>query len=153
MVALDAQLMFYYSHKKSVLPKFHEDWPINLSCNILRTNENYVPTKFHKDWTYIVISTVLTRFYYHCYFSHIKKTALSMAAMLLNGQYLFSKPSRFILKTNVLTKFHEDWIKNKTSGVKTGTPSGRHVFQRTGTNFGRSQDIIGTTVLTKFHED
>ncbi|KAH3887294.1 hypothetical protein DPMN_011310 [Dreissena polymorpha] len=45
------------------------------------------------------------------------------------------------LKTNLLTKFHED--------QKNAPPPGSHVFQPTGI----IQDIIGMNLLTKFHED
>ncbi|KAH3890918.1 hypothetical protein DPMN_015008 [Dreissena polymorpha] len=53
---------------------------------------------------------------------------------------------RDINKTNVLTKFHDDWAKIVTSRVftrNTAPPPGGHC----------SQGIIGTNVLTKFHED
>ncbi|KAH3869534.1 hypothetical protein DPMN_032703 [Dreissena polymorpha] len=85
---------------------------------------------------------------------------------------------RDINKTNVLTKFHNNWAKIVTSRVftgflysqimKTAPPTGSHVFQRTGTtfklnqhiiktniltNFKLDQGIIGTNLLTKFHED
>ncbi|KAH3800833.1 hypothetical protein DPMN_154476 [Dreissena polymorpha] len=78
---------------------------------------------------------------------------------------------RDINKTNVLTNFHDDWIKIVTSSVftrKTAPPTGGHVFQQTRTtfelnqhiiktniltNFELDRNIIGTNVLTKFHED
>ncbi|KAH3872224.1 hypothetical protein DPMN_035439 [Dreissena polymorpha] len=78
---------------------------------------------------------------------------------------------RDINKTNVLTKFHDDWAKIVTSRVfarKNAQPTGGHVFQRTGTTFELDQhiikaniltnleldrDIIGTNLLFKFYED
>ncbi|KAH3824834.1 hypothetical protein DPMN_126687 [Dreissena polymorpha] len=100
---------------------------------------------------------------------------------------IFELNSR-IYETNVLNKFHEDWTKNVTSKTifelfhddwalivtsrvftrKTATPTGGHVFIRTGTscvlnqpiiktniftNFELDRVIIGTNLLTKFHED
>ncbi|KAH3711579.1 hypothetical protein DPMN_071250 [Dreissena polymorpha] len=83
-------------------------------------------------------------------------------------------------KTNVLTKFHEDWTKNVTSRVfkcfhyihieKSAPPPGghfhddwakivisrvftSHVFHFTITIFKLIQEIIGSNLLTKFHED
>ncbi|KAH3842602.1 hypothetical protein DPMN_116100 [Dreissena polymorpha] len=46
-----------------------------------------------------------------------------------------------IIRTNVLTKFHEDWTINVTPRVKNVSPPGDHIFQPT------------TNLLTKFHED
>ncbi|KAH3834608.1 hypothetical protein DPMN_107938 [Dreissena polymorpha] len=50
-----------------------------------------------------------------------------------------------IYKTNLFTKFHEDWAKNVTSRV--------HVIQLTGTIFQLNSSIKETNVLTKFHEN
>ncbi|KAH3781807.1 hypothetical protein DPMN_159714 [Dreissena polymorpha] len=55
---------------------------------------------------------------------------------------------RDINETNVLTKFHDDWAK-----LKTASPPGGHVFQRTGTIFELNQHIIKTNILKKLHED
>ncbi|KAH3887453.1 hypothetical protein DPMN_011470, partial [Dreissena polymorpha] len=57
-----------------------------------------------------------------------------------------------IQKTNVLTKFHEDWEKI----CKTASPPGGHVFPPIMTIFELVRDIYKidkTHVLTKFHED
>ncbi|KAH3861003.1 hypothetical protein DPMN_023929 [Dreissena polymorpha] len=59
-----------------------------------------------------------------------------------------------IIKTNVLTMFHEDWTNNVTSRVltrKNAPPCGSHVFQQKGTIFKLMKDIICTTVLMKFY--
>ncbi|KAH3832727.1 hypothetical protein DPMN_106021 [Dreissena polymorpha] len=47
--------------------------------------------------------------------------------------------NQHIIKTNILTKLHEDWARNVTSTVFT--------------SFKLDRDIIKTNVLTKFHED
>ncbi|KAH3869814.1 hypothetical protein DPMN_032985 [Dreissena polymorpha] len=83
----------------------------------------------------------------------------------------YFKLDQGIIRTNLLTKFHEDLTKNLPSRVFTritATPTGGHVFQQTGTtfelnqhinkttiltNFKLDRDIIGTKLLTKFHED
>ncbi|KAH3718930.1 hypothetical protein DPMN_061756 [Dreissena polymorpha] len=53
--------------------------------------------------------------------------------------------ARDIYKTNLFTKFHDDWAKNVTSRV--------HVIQLTGTIFKVNSHINETNVLTKFHEN
>ncbi|KAH3885166.1 hypothetical protein DPMN_009156 [Dreissena polymorpha] len=74
------------------------------------------------------------------------------------------KLNRYIQKTKVVTKFHEDWTKNVTSIVftcfryihieKTASPPGGHVFFSTiWTIFQLVRDINETNVLTKFHDD
>ncbi|KAH3729742.1 hypothetical protein DPMN_055720 [Dreissena polymorpha] len=50
-----------------------------------------------------------------------------------------------IIRTNLLTKFHDDWTINMASRL------GGHVFPPTGTIFEVIQDIIG--LVTKFHDD
>ncbi|KAH3778359.1 hypothetical protein DPMN_179814 [Dreissena polymorpha] len=64
--------------------------------------------------------------------------------------------SRYIIGTNLLTKFQEDWKINVDSRVltrKNAPPPGSHVFQPTAIIFELVQDIIGMNLLTKFHED
>ncbi|KAH3885502.1 hypothetical protein DPMN_009496 [Dreissena polymorpha] len=66
------------------------------------------------------------------------------------------KFQRYIIETNLLTKFHEDWPINVASRVltrKNAPPLGSHVFQANVTIFELIQDIIETNLLTKFHED
>ncbi|KAH3738737.1 hypothetical protein DPMN_045379 [Dreissena polymorpha] len=58
----------------------------------------------------------------------------------------------YIYKTNLFTKFHDDWAKNVTSRVKLPTP-GSHVIQLTGTIFQLNSRIKETNILTKFHEN
>ncbi|KAH3721678.1 hypothetical protein DPMN_064625 [Dreissena polymorpha] len=66
--------------------------------------------------------------------------------------------ARDIYKTNLFTKFHDDWAKNVTSRVFTSffyyiTSPGSHVIQLTGTIFKVNSHINETNVLTKFHEN
>ncbi|KAH3863565.1 hypothetical protein DPMN_026554 [Dreissena polymorpha] len=65
-------------------------------------------------------------------------------------------PPPDIIRTNLLTKFHEDRKINVASRVLTrkNAPSpGSPVFQPTSIIFKFVQDIIGINLLTKFHED
>ncbi|KAH3741382.1 hypothetical protein DPMN_048107 [Dreissena polymorpha] len=56
----------------------------------------------------------------------------------------------FQANTNLLTKFHDDWTIN---AGKLHRPPGGHVFKATKTILELIQDIIWTNLLTKFHED
>ncbi|KAH3859185.1 hypothetical protein DPMN_101901 [Dreissena polymorpha] len=60
---------------------------------------------------------------------------------------------RYIYKTNLFTKFHDDWANNVTSRVKLPPPHGSHVIQLTGTIFQLNSCIKETNILTKFHEN
>ncbi|KAH3882894.1 hypothetical protein DPMN_006840 [Dreissena polymorpha] len=88
--------------------------------------------KFHEDQTMNVVSEVLTRF--------------------LGKPYIATYD---IIKTNLLTMFHEDRTKIRPLHYMTkNAPSpGCHVFQQTRTILKLIQDSIRTHVLTKFHED
>ncbi|KAH3804592.1 hypothetical protein DPMN_132879 [Dreissena polymorpha] len=57
-----------------------------------------------------------------------------------------------IHKTNVLTKFHDDWTKYVTSREKDPPPGG-YVFLPIRTIFELNSRIQETNVLTKFHKD
>ncbi|KAH3877389.1 hypothetical protein DPMN_001254 [Dreissena polymorpha] len=69
----------------------------------------------------------------------------------------------YIKETNVLTKFHENLVKNVTSRVftcfhyihieKNAPPTGGHVFSPIWTIFELVPDINNTNVLTNFHDD
>ncbi|KAH3716844.1 hypothetical protein DPMN_059575 [Dreissena polymorpha] len=68
-------------------------------------------------------------------------------------------------KTNVLTNFHDDWVKIVTSRVftrenchyihikKNALPTGGNVFPPIWTIFELVRDINKTNVLTNFHDD
>ncbi|KAH3825765.1 hypothetical protein DPMN_127646 [Dreissena polymorpha] len=75
---------------------------------------------------------------------------------------IFELDSR-IKKTNVLSKFYENWAKNVTSTVftcfhyihieKNAPPTGGHVFSPISTIFKLIRDINKTNFLTNFHDD
>ncbi|KAH3776792.1 hypothetical protein DPMN_178225 [Dreissena polymorpha] len=121
------------------------------------SRETNVLTKFQEDLTKNVTSRVFTCFHY----IHIEKTALPPGghfhddwAKIVTSRVNIAQPpgghvfqwtqtvfelNQHIIKTNILTKLHEDWASNVTSTVFTSFELGR--------------GIIGTNVLTKFHED
>ncbi|KAH3793215.1 hypothetical protein DPMN_146720 [Dreissena polymorpha] len=60
-------------------------------------------------------------------------------------------PGSHIYKTNLFTKFHNDWAKNVTSRVFTSFFT-TNIIPLTGTIFQLNSRIKETNVLTKFHE-
>ncbi|KAH3836130.1 hypothetical protein DPMN_109500 [Dreissena polymorpha] len=103
---------------------------------------------FHEDWTINVTSRVLTRKIVPPLGSHVfQRTGtilkLSLAIIRTNVLTQFHEDwtSNVTTRTNIMTKFHEDWNKNKTSRVLTRKTSPL------------PSDIIGTNLLTKFEED
>ncbi|KAH3790900.1 hypothetical protein DPMN_169108 [Dreissena polymorpha] len=74
--------------------------------------------------------------------SHLSNQAKNVTAIVNTAP---PPLARDIYKTNLLTKFHNDWAKNVTSRV--------HVIQLTGTIFKVNSHINETNVLTKFHEN
>ncbi|KAH3812029.1 hypothetical protein DPMN_140450 [Dreissena polymorpha] len=71
-------------------------------------------------------------------------------------EMLNRQKSTHIIRTNLLTKFHEDRKIKVVSRVltrKNAPPLGSHVFQAKIIIFKLIQDIIETNLLTKFHED
>ncbi|KAH3894805.1 hypothetical protein DPMN_018964 [Dreissena polymorpha] len=140
-----------------------------LNSHIKKTN---VLTKFHENWAKNVTSRVFTYFHY----IHIEKNAPPTGGHVYQRSAPFFNSSEISIKTmfrpvyptdcfsvfgavvslNVSTNFHDDWAKIVTSRVftrKTAPPTGRHVFQRTGTTFELNQHIIRTNILTKFQLD
>ncbi|KAH3749368.1 hypothetical protein DPMN_183865 [Dreissena polymorpha] len=131
------------------------------------SRETNVLTKCHEDLTKNVTSRVCICFHY----IHIEKTAPPPGGHVFSQIWTIFELVQDINKTNVLTKFHDDWAKIVTSRVFTRNiaPSpGGHVFHWTKTifelnqhiiktniltNFKLRRGIIGTNVLTKFHED
>ncbi|KAH3752594.1 hypothetical protein DPMN_187215 [Dreissena polymorpha] len=112
-------------------------------------------TKFHKDRTINVASRI----------SPEQSGKLTHPP----GNHVFKRTGTIfklnscILKTKILSKFHEDWTKNVTSRVftcfhhihieKTAPPTGGHVFSRIWTIFKLIREINKTNVLTNFHDD
>ncbi|KAH3879289.1 hypothetical protein DPMN_003192 [Dreissena polymorpha] len=124
----------------------------------LSNQETNVLTKFHENWAKNVTSRVFTCFHY----IHIEKNASPTSGHVFHRSGPFSNSSEMktapptgghvfqrtrttfelnqhIIKTNILTKLHEDWAWNDTSTVFT--------------SFELDRDFIGTKLLTKFHED
>ncbi|KAH3890882.1 hypothetical protein DPMN_014972 [Dreissena polymorpha] len=116
----------------NLLSKFHEDRKINVASRVL-TRKNapppgghvFQPTgiifeliqniigmnlliKFYEDQTINVASRVLTRFYY----SHIRKNAPPLGSHVFQANVTIFELIQDIIKTNLLTKFHEDWTIN-----------------------------------------
>ncbi|KAH3776860.1 hypothetical protein DPMN_178294 [Dreissena polymorpha] len=83
---------------------------------------------FHEDRTKNVASRVFTR-----------KTAPHTGGHVFKQTRTTFELNQHLIKTNILTKFHEDRACNVTFTVFT--------------SFELDQDIIGTKLLTKFHED
>ncbi|KAH3818493.1 hypothetical protein DPMN_120214 [Dreissena polymorpha] len=92
------------------------------------SHETNVLTKFHEDWTKNVTSRVFTCIHN----KHIEKTARLAGGHVFSLIWTILELVRHINKTNVLTKFHDDWAKIVSSRVftrKTAPPTGSHVFQ------------------------
>ncbi|KAH3692882.1 hypothetical protein DPMN_193218 [Dreissena polymorpha] len=100
-------------------------------------------TQFHEDWTINVASRVFTRKNAPPLGSHVfQANTINVASRVLTRK---TAPPTDINKTNVLTKFHDDWAKIVFiySHIRnTAPPPGGHVFQRTGTIFELNQHII-----------
>ncbi|KAH3791599.1 hypothetical protein DPMN_145087 [Dreissena polymorpha] len=114
------------SFEQMILPKFREDWTVITE----RRTDNANSISLCIWWG-------ITRFYY----SHITKTASTLATMVFNRPELCSNSAQicekcltpwrpYIIRTNVLTTL--------VLTRKTASPPG---------------DIISANVLTKFHED
>ncbi|KAH3846228.1 hypothetical protein DPMN_088527 [Dreissena polymorpha] len=108
-------------------------------------------TKFHDDRTINVASRVLKRDYTICY---IKNAPPPGGHVFLATDTIF-KLIQDIIRTHLLTKFHEDRKINVASRpYKEKCPApGGHIFQPTSIIFELVHDIIGINLLTKFHED
>ncbi|KAH3861206.1 hypothetical protein DPMN_024133 [Dreissena polymorpha] len=102
---------------------------------IIETN---LLTKFPEDWTINVASRVLTRFYYSNILPY-KVKFTHLGSHVFQANLTIFELIRDIIKTNLLTKFLEDWTINVASRVltrKNAPPLGSH-----------------TNLLTKIHED
>ncbi|KAH3789971.1 hypothetical protein DPMN_168163 [Dreissena polymorpha] len=126
----------------NLLTKFHEDRKINVASRVL-TRKNAPPPggHFYEDQTINVAS---------------RENAPPLGSHVFQANVTIFELIQDIIKTNLLTKFHEDRKINVASRVltrKNAPPPGGHVFQPTGIIFELVQDIIGINLLTKFYED
>ncbi|KAH3859124.1 hypothetical protein DPMN_101839 [Dreissena polymorpha] len=152
----------------NLLTKFHEDQIINVASRVLtrktslplgshvfQANTNLL-TKFHEDWTINANVDAARRTT-----DKRRSQKLTMSKLYSGEPNCFSTHRNHfelfqdIIGTNLVTKFHEDWMINVASIVltrKNVPPPVGHVFQPTRTIFELIQDIIGTNLLTKFHD-
>ncbi|KAH3769462.1 hypothetical protein DPMN_170731 [Dreissena polymorpha] len=116
-----------------------------LSPDIRRTNvliKTNDPIPSIKYWTINVTSTIT------------RKNAPPMATM--KNTVAFFELIQHVIRTNVLTKYHEVWKINMTYIVLTmalNAPLECNVFQSIRTIFELVRYIIRTKPLTMFHED
>ncbi|KAH3690314.1 hypothetical protein DPMN_191084 [Dreissena polymorpha] len=161
-----------YSHVDQNLTKFHEDWTINVASLVLTRLSffNRLFTCFH--YIHIektvpppgshVFPPIMTIFELAKNVTSRVKMTPSCGLVFLRIRTIFEL-NRRIQKTNVLTKFHEDWTNNVTSRVftcfhyihlkKTVPSPCSHVFSPIWTIFQLVRDINKTNGLTKFHND
>ncbi|KAH3710329.1 hypothetical protein DPMN_069806, partial [Dreissena polymorpha] len=128
----------------NLLPKFHDDWTINVAFSPCFTTNRIIfdildgiigtnlLTKFHDDRT--------INFYY----SHSRKNA---PPHVFQQTRTIFEALQDIFKTNVLTKFNEDWTINKKCPTYGG-----HVFKPTGTIVQTRPRYHWTNLLSKFHD-
>ncbi|KAH3701790.1 hypothetical protein DPMN_076786 [Dreissena polymorpha] len=154
---------------------FHGDRTINVASRVLTMNNVPPPgehvfkptltivkfvqditrmnllTKFHNDRTINVASRVLTRFYY----GHIMKNAPPPGGHVFKPTDIIFGLIQDIIRTKLLTKFHED----RTINVSSRPYKEKchvlvsHVFPANVNIFKLIQIIIETNFLTKFHDD
>ncbi|KAH3716925.1 hypothetical protein DPMN_059659 [Dreissena polymorpha] len=141
-------------------PKFHEDLQINsvfqqtitifkLSLATIKTN---VRIKFHKDWTMSVTSKPCKENAPSLGGNNFQRNGTIFEITIHGeiplplGSNVFQQTRTIcdhiqdIIKTNILTKCHEDWK----------IPI---LFYPTRTIFNLGQDMIGAHILIKFHKD
>ncbi|KAH3705653.1 hypothetical protein DPMN_080730 [Dreissena polymorpha] len=108
----------------NLLSKFHADRKIDVASRVLTrfyfSHIKKCPApwrpyessdQFHKEQTINVASRVLTRFYY----SHIRKNAPPLGSHVFQANVTIFELIQDIIKTNLLTKVHEDWTINVAS--------------------------------------
>ncbi|KAH3747462.1 hypothetical protein DPMN_181889 [Dreissena polymorpha] len=137
----------------NLLTKFHHDQTINVATRVKIAPPTWQPsfigtnllTKFHHDQTINVAARVLTR-----------KNAPAPGIIIYRGTYWTKNVTSTVLTRNVLTKFHEDWIKIILL-KKTAPSPGGHTFSIDGNHFRmRPVHIMNTAlhtlrVLTRFY--
>ncbi|KAH3886894.1 hypothetical protein DPMN_010907 [Dreissena polymorpha] len=117
-----------YINKTNVFTKFHDDWAKNVTSRVFTSFFYYIKIrKIHvfqrtgtilkstlvsrKQMAKIVTSRVFTCFHY----IHKEKTAPPTGGHVFSPIWTILELVRDINKTNVSTKFHDDWAKNVTS--------------------------------------
>ncbi|KAH3695728.1 hypothetical protein DPMN_083186 [Dreissena polymorpha] len=123
--------------------KFHEDRKINVASRVL-TRKNAPPhemigmnllTKFHEDQTINVASRVnktIVKQYKSPTGSTIEtKNAPPLGSHVFQANVTIFELIQDIIKTNLLTKFHEDWTINVASRELTRQMLTLHNAQRT----------------------
>ncbi|KAH3828956.1 hypothetical protein DPMN_130944 [Dreissena polymorpha] len=109
---------FHFIHIEKNAPPTggHVFSPIPTIFKLVRDiNKSNVLTNFHDDWAKIVTSRMFTR--ENCHYIHLEKNAPPTAAMKTAPPtgYVFQRIgttfelNQDIIKTNFLTKLHEDW--------------------------------------------
>ncbi|KAH3715992.1 hypothetical protein DPMN_058708 [Dreissena polymorpha] len=134
---------FYYIHIETQPTggHFHDDWAKNVTSLLHVFQRTRTIFELNSHWIKNVTSRVLTCFHY----IHIAKTAPPLGGHVFSPIWTIFKLVRDINKTNVLTKFHDDWAKIVNWA--------RNVTFTVFTSFELDRDTIGTNLLTKFHED
>ncbi|KAH3877357.1 hypothetical protein DPMN_001220 [Dreissena polymorpha] len=127
----------------NLLTKFHDDQKINVTSRVL-TRKIVPPHIIFNLFQDIIGMNLLT-----------KKNAPPLGGHVFQANVTVFELIHEIIKTNLLTIFHQDWTINVASRVlrKNALPPDSHVFQPTSIIFKFVQDIIGMNLLTKFHED
>ncbi|KAH3805876.1 hypothetical protein DPMN_134186 [Dreissena polymorpha] len=147
---------------KLIRDMFHEDWTINVTSRVLKrkTATTTGGHFFHSTGTIFELSVNKEKLPRHLAAMSRAERKTAVSPSLFNMTLDVFQPTgtifelvQDIIRTNVLTKFHEDWTINLTSTVKTAPPPGGHVFLPTGTIFELVKDFIRTHVPTKFHDD
>ncbi|KAH3830666.1 hypothetical protein DPMN_103912 [Dreissena polymorpha] len=136
----DLTIKLMWPLEKNAPPLFYDDRNINVTSRVL--TRKIAPPPW---WPYIIGMNLLT-----------EKNAPPLGGHVFQANVTIFELIQDIIKTNLLTIFHQDWTINRASRVftrKNAPPPGGHVFQPTGIIFKFVQDIIGLNLLTKFHED
>ncbi|KAH3829499.1 hypothetical protein DPMN_131495 [Dreissena polymorpha] len=127
----------HITYETSVLTKCHEDWTKNVSSRLftfsLDTKKENCPNHWQPCFPPIMTIFELARDIYK-----IEEMTPPGGHVFLYTYLNHFKLNRYIQKTLVVSKFHEDWTKKCDFYKKTASPPG---------------DINETNVLTKFHGD
>ncbi|KAH3887097.1 hypothetical protein DPMN_011112 [Dreissena polymorpha] len=156
----------------NLLTKFHEDRTINvasrvknappLGSHVFKQTQMLMPhnarrTTDKRQSQNLTMSTLCSaelKKMHYILFAHLRGFHDDWAKNVISRVHVIQltgttfKLNSHIKERNVLTKFHENWAKNKNA-----LPTGGHVFSLIWTIFELVRDINKTNVLTKFHDD